>query len=149
MEEIKKYHVVIALGSNLGDKDQNLRVAIDEMRKSIGEIDRISRFMESNAWGYESTNSFLNACVTCFTQLTPHELLAALKKIEGKMGRVKRKETYEDRCIDLDIIFYHDQFIHTNELNIPHLHFKSREFVLKPLLEIVQDKDVFYQFISS
>ncbi len=148
MEEIKEKHVVIALGSNLGDKTENLRLALKEIESNIGKIDRVSQFLESEPWVFESENSFLNACLTCYTRLSPHQLLAKLKNIEQQLGRIKNQTTYEDRCIDLDLIFYHDERIETSDLIVPHPHFKTRTFVMNPLLEICTQKDVFYEFIS-
>jgi 2-amino-4-hydroxy-6-hydroxymethyldihydropteridine diphosphokinase len=149
MEEIKEKHVVIALGSNLGDKNENLRLALKEIESNIGKIERVSQFMESEPWGFESENNFLNACLTCYTRLSPHQLLAALKNIEQQLGRIKHHTSYEDRSIDLDIIFYHDKRITTHDLIVPHPQFKTRTFVMKPLLEICTQKDVFYEFISD
>ena len=138
---------LISLGSNLGDKSANLKQAIDAIQALIGDIEFISTFYESAPWGYDSENQFLNACVTCYTHFSPLELLAQLKQIEQNMGRIKTVSGYEDRCIDLDIVFYNNVEIETEQLTIPHPHFKSREFVMIPLLEIIQETDDFYSFI--
>lgn len=142
-----KRHVVIGLGSNLGDKSKNLHQAIFEIEKSIGTVERISSFIETTAWGFDSEHTFLNACLLCSTTFTPLDLLLALKTIEQQMGRQKTKNTYEDRCIDLDIIFYEDEQIQSEQLTIPHPHFRAREFVMLPLVEILHEKDVFFQFL--
>ena len=136
MAEIRK-HVLIALGSNLGDTEKNLRVAIDQIREHIGDIESISRFYASKAEGFDSEFTFSNACLICQTTLTPHALLSELKKIEFAMGRTKSKESYEDRIIDLDIIFYGNEQLQTPDLTIPHPRFKERSFVMDPLREIV------------
>lgn len=136
MAEIRK-HVLIALGSNLGDTEKNLRVAIDQIREHIGDIESISRFYASKAEGFDSEFTFSNACLICQTTLTPRALLSELKKIEFAMGRTKSKESYEDRIIDLDIIFYGNEQLQTPDLTIPHPRFKERSFVMDPLREIV------------
>ena len=138
---------LISLGSNLGDKSANIQQAIHAIQDLIGEIEFISSFHESAPWGYDSENQFLNACITCYTFLSPIELLAKLKEIEQNMGRIKSINGYEDRCIDLDIVFFNNEKIKTAELIIPHPHFQDREFVMIPLLEIIQETDVFHSFI--
>lgn len=140
---------LISLGSNLGDKSANLNQAINDMQALIGDVEFISSFYESAPWGYDSENQFLNACITCYTHLSPLELLTQLKTIEQSMGRIKTVSGYEDRCIDLDIVFYNNDEIKTEQLTIPHPHFKSREFVMIPLQEIVKKEDPFYHFIKS
>jgi 2-amino-4-hydroxy-6-hydroxymethyldihydropteridine diphosphokinase len=147
MEKIKTNKVLIALGSNLGDTKKNLKEAIFLIEKEIGSIERVSSFHSSTPEGFESDNQFTNACALFSTSLSPVDLLFELKKIEARMGRIKTKNTYEDRTIDLDIIFFADQIIQTDTLTIPHPHFKSREFVMKPLLEIIEENDVFHSFI--
>ena len=106
MEKVATNRTLISLGSNLGDKSANLNQAIDAIQTLIGDIEFISSFYESAPWGYDSDNQFLNACLTCHTKLSPLELLDQLKQIEQSMGRMKTVSGYEDRCIDLDIVFY-------------------------------------------
>ena len=140
---------LISLGSNLGNKASNLQQAIQTIQELIGDIEFTSSFYESAPWGYDSENPFLNACITCSTHLSPIELLDQLKQIENNMGRIKTVNGYEDRCIDLDIIFYNDQHIESVELTIPHPHFQKREFVMIPLQEIIKKDDPFYSFMNS
>lgn len=149
MEKVATNRTLISLGSNLGDKSANLKQAIDAIQTLIGDIEFISSFYESAPWGYDSDNQFLNACLTCHTKLSPLELLDQLKQIEQSMGRMKTVSGYEDRCIDLDIVFYNIDEIETEHLTIPHPHFQSREFVMIPLLEIVKKEDPFYHFMKS
>jgi 2-amino-4-hydroxy-6-hydroxymethyldihydropteridine diphosphokinase len=147
MEKVVLNRTLISLGSNLGDKSANIQQAIHAIQDLIGEIEFISSFHESAPWGYDSENQFLNACITCYTFLSPIELLAKLKEIEQNMGRIKSINGYEDRCIDLDIVFFNNEKIKTAELIIPHPHFQDREFVMIPLSEIIQETDVFHSFI--
>ena len=149
MEKRTLNRTLISLGSNLGNKIQHLNQAIQKIEKSVGKIEFISSFHESKAWGYDSENLFMNACITCYTILSPFELLKKLKEIEREMGRVKTVDGYEDRCIDLDIIFYNVDSIQTEILTIPHPHVKIRDFVMIPLTEIVKENDPFWQFLNS
>ena len=149
MEKRTLNRTLISLGSNLGNKIQHLNQAIQKIEKTVGKIEFISSFHESKAWGYDSENLFMNACITCYTILSPFELLEKLKEIEREMGRVKTVDGYEDRCIDLDIIFYNVDSIQTEILTIPHPHVKIRDFVMIPLTEIVKENDPFWQFLNS
>ncbi len=149
MEERTLNRTLISLGSNLGNKIQHLNQAIQKIEKTVGKIEFISSFHESKAWGYDSENLFMNACITCYTILSPFELLKKLKEIEREMGRVKTVDGYEDRCIDLDIIFYNVDSIQTEILTIPHPHIKIRDFVMIPLTEIVKENDPFWHLLNS
>ena len=149
MEKRTLNRTLISLGSNLGNKIQHLNQAIQKIEKSVGKIEFISSFHESKAWGYDSENLFVNACITCYTILSPFELLEKLKEIEREMGRVKTVDGYEDRCIDLDIIFYNVDSIQTEILTIPHPHVKIRDFVMIPLTEIVKENDPFWHLLNS
>lgn len=149
MEERTLNRTLISLGSNLGNKIQHLNQAIQKIEKTVGKIEFISSFHESKAWGYDSENLFVNACITCYTILSPFELLEKLKEIEREMGRVKTVDGYEDRCIDLDIIFYNVDSIQTEILTIPHPHIKIRDFVMIPLTEIVKENDPFWHLLNS
>lgn len=149
MEKVSLNRVLLSLGSNLGDKIEHLENAIEAISVSIGAVEFISAFHESEPWGYQSKNQFVNICLTCYTKLTPFELLKILKEIEVTMGRTKTIASYEDRCIDIDIIFYNHEEIESEELTIPHPQFKNRPFVLIPIQEIIKKYDSFYHFINS
>ena len=127
---------VISLGSNLGNKKNNLDIAIN----LIGEFSSIitkSHIYHSEPWGYKSNHSFLNMGVMVKTKLKPLDLLSKLKNIESKMGRLpKEKDTYEDRLIDLDILIYENFKINQKELIIPHPKIKERKFSLLILKDI-------------
>jgi len=133
---IKKHTVYIALGSNIGDKSKNLSSAIEEINTLIGEVTEVSSFFENEPQGFESNNIFLNACLICKTNLDPLNTLKELKKIEKKMGRKKTNGVYEDRIIDLDIIFYDQLVFNSEKLTIPHKEYKNRNFILIPLAEL-------------
>jgi len=149
MEQIKSNRTLLSLGSNLGNKIEHLENAIKAIKVSIGEVEYISSFHHSEPWGYQSENEFVNLCLTCFTKLTPQELLEKIKEIEATMGRNKSKSGYEDRCIDIDIIFFNQDEFESEQLTIPHPQFKNRAFVMIPLQEIIKKQDSFYHFIKS
>ena len=133
---IKKHTVYIALGSNIGDKSKNLSSAIEEIKTLIGEVTEVSSFFENEPQGFESNNIFVNACLICKTNLNPLATLKELKNIEKKMGRKKTNGVYEDRIIDLDIIFYDKLIYKSEKLTIPHKEYKNRDFILIPLAEL-------------
>ena len=136
MASKKSHSVYIAIGSNIGNKKNNLLIAIQQIKESIGSVTEISSFLENKAQGFETQNTFLNACIICITKLSPIETLNILKKIEINMGRKNSQGFYEDRIIDLDIIFY-DQLVYESDvLTIPHKKYKDRDFVLIPLSEL-------------
>jgi len=142
---VTKHTVYLGLGSNIGHRQRNLRRAIAQIKKLIGEVDRQSTFIVTEPWGYESPNSYVNACVRVLTELTPRQVLETTQAIERNMGRtthtVKDYETgimlYSDRPIDIDILLYDDLTIDEPDLKIPHPLMKERDFVMTPLREIL------------
>jgi 2-amino-4-hydroxy-6-hydroxymethyldihydropteridine diphosphokinase len=130
--------VLISLGSNLGDRAGNIKRAIRLLSSLPFKVEAVSSLYENPPVGFESKNLFLNAVLVGRTPLSPFALLAEVKKIEAFFGRrvAKRFLFYEDREIDLDIIFYEDQVIKTPSLMIPHPLAHLRAFVLKPACEI-------------
>ncbi len=129
--------VYISLGVNLGDRLDNLHMAVDLMRNVL-EVKRLSSIYETPPWGYKDQPAFLNQVMEAVTQLPPQMLLACLKDIEKKMGRVKTI-TNGPRTIDLDVIFYDDLIVESPELSIPHPRLQGRGFVLVPLAELAPD----------
>lgn len=132
--------VYLCLGSNLGHKEEFLRLALKEIEKQIGLIKACSAFYSSEPWGFESENTFLNACVALETCLDPQTCLYTIKNIEIKLGRIKSPlEGYKDRVIDIDILFYDKLIIQEKHLTIPHPLLHKRKFVLNPLSEIAPE----------
>lgn len=131
--------VYLSLGSNLGDRKATMRRAIGLLNERAGSVDRQSSFIETEPWGFESTNKFLNMCVRLLTTLSPEQLLMATKQIERELGRTQKSVSgqYHDRPIDIDILMYDDVHIDSNDLTLPHPHMQEREFVMKPLREIL------------
>ena len=135
----KQNTVYISLGSNKGDKFGNLQKAIDAVFVSIGNVKQIAKVYKTEALGFDG-DDFLNTCIAAETLLDAEIVLAKLQEIELKLGRVKTKDSgYESREIDLDIIFYNDEIISKDCLNIPHLQAHKRQFVLQPLHDICSD----------
>lgn len=131
--------VYLSLGSNLGDRKATMRRAIGLLNERAGSVDRQSSFVETEPWGFESTNKFLNMCVRLLTTLSPEQLLLATKQIERELGRTQKSVNgqYHDRPIDIDILMYDDVHLDSNDLTLPHPHMQEREFVMKPLCEIL------------
>ncbi|GHT32565.1 2-amino-4-hydroxy-6-hydroxymethyldihydropteridine pyrophosphokinase [Bacteroidia bacterium] len=126
----------LSLGSNLGEKEQNITTAIGLLTERVGAILALSRFYETSPWGYKSENGFLNVALGIETTLPPLALLHTLKQIEVDMGRPPKGNTYQDRIIDIDILLYDDLIFESKELTIPHSLMHKRSFVLQPLNEI-------------
>ena len=134
------HKVYFSLGSNLGDKEGNIRAAISRIGELIGEVDRQSTLLATEPWGFESDNTFVNAAIRCTTSLSPFEILNITQNIERAMGRTLKSVDgqYHDRIIDIDILIYDDLHITTPQLTLPHPLMKERDFVMIPLKEILQ-----------
>lgn len=130
--------VYLGLGTNLGDKEANLRTAIYKLQERIGKQVSLSSFYETAPWGFESNHSFLNAAIGLETSLPPIEILHITQEIEKELGRTKKSVngSYSDRLIDIDILLYDTLVLQTPELTIPHPLMTERDFVMKPLIEI-------------
>jgi 2-amino-4-hydroxy-6-hydroxymethyldihydropteridine diphosphokinase len=126
----------LSLGSNLGNKLENLQIATDLIAEKIGIVSKVSRVYKSESWGFDS-HDFLNCCLEVRTGLNPEDLLDEIQSIEREMGRERNKEKgYEARSIDIDILLYDDEVIFTPGINVPHKAMLKRKFVLVPLEEI-------------
>jgi len=133
--------VVLALGSNIGDKVQNIEAAYTLIANEIGIITKKSSFLKNPSVGFESQNEFVNTCIKVETKLSCNNVLKSLQSIEKRMGRVKTTHIYEDRIIDIDIIFFGDLIINQPNLKIPHPRYHERSFVLQPLKELGETTD--------
>ena len=133
------HQVYLGLGTNLGNKEQNLLKAIELIGEKVGTVVRQSSFIETEPWGFESDNKFLNAVILCETTKTPREVLRITQQIERDMGRTQKskpKAVYKDRPIDIDILLYDDLKVDEPHLKIPHPLMYERDFVMIPLREI-------------
>ena len=127
--------VYLSLGSNLGDREKNLRTAIAALADAKARVIRVSSFYETEPVDLREQPWFLNCAVQAETELPPLELLRALRAIESQMGS-KKLVPKGPRLIDLDILLYGDEIIDTPELQVPHPRMLMRRFVLMPLAEI-------------
>lgn len=126
----------LSLGSNIGDKLQNLQDAIDQIADQIGAVQRISSVYKTASWGFEG-DDFYNCCIRVSTYLQPDVLMQKLLSIEENLGRVRTdSENYSNRTIDLDILLFDDEIIFSRITKIPHPKMLDRKFVMVPLVEI-------------
>ena len=132
------HQVFIGLGSNLGDKVWNLQETIRLISERVGAVVRQSSFLETEPWGFESENTFVNAVICCETEKTPREVLVLTQQIEREMGRTRKSSSggYSDRPIDIDILLYDNLTVDEPDLIIPHPLMHQRDFVMIPLEEI-------------
>ena len=136
----------LGLGSNLGDRRQNIEKAVTLIGERVGVVICQSSLIETEPWGFDSENTFLNGVILVETALTPRQLLKVTQKIERDMGRKVKSLTshlspltpkvYSDRCIDIDILLYDDLTVDEPDLKIPHPLMHERDFVMIPLEEI-------------
>ncbi|MGO2300189.1 2-amino-4-hydroxy-6-hydroxymethyldihydropteridine diphosphokinase [Paucilactobacillus nenjiangensis] len=125
----------LSIGSNIGNRIENLQAAIDGLRKAGISVEQISHVYETEPVGGVVQDDFLNLAVRIATQLTAHELLDQLHIIEQNLHR-KRLIHWGPRTIDLDILYYANEIINDETLTVPHPEIKNRQFVLVPLLEV-------------
>ena len=162
------HEVYLSLGSNLGDREQQLKQAIRFIDERIGEVVRQSSFIETEPWGFQSDHRFLNAAICCLTDKTPREVLQLTQQIERDLGKTEAHATrrapqpsalsphpssithhpsslspqpsYYDRPIDIDILLYDDWKVSEPDLKIPHPLMHQRDFVMIPLKEIMTEQ---------
>ena len=134
------YQVYLSLGTNLGNRKRNIREAIDKIGEQIGVVKRQSALYETKPWGYSSPNDFINACVLVLTPMAPRQVLEATQRIEREMGRTLKSVDgeYHDRIIDIDILLIDEWKIEEPDFKVPHPLMEERDFVMKPLKEILK-----------
>ena len=130
--------VYLGLGSNLGNKLENIKKAISHIKKDL-KIIKISPIYKTEPIGYKNQDWFMNCAVEIETKLPPLNLLSFLKSIEKKLKR-KKTVRYGPRTMDIDILFYGDKALTTKILEIPHPRAHRRLFVLEPLMELCSEK---------
>ena len=129
----------LSLGSNLGDRKQLLHTAINEIAERVGRVEAISSCIETEPVGFDSVHLFLNMAVRVTTELNPYELLKVLKQLECDLGLTRQSHDgiHYDRTIDIDILLYDNLEVNSEELQIPHPRMWERDFVMRPLKEIL------------
>lgn len=130
--------VYLGLGSNLGKKEENLKLAVEFM-STLGSVKKLSSYFYSKAQGFVSLNDFVNQVILIESSLSPRELLIKTQLIEKRMGRLtKTAHEYSDRVIDIDILMYDSLQMNEPDLIIPHPRIGERDFVKLPLSEIYE-----------
>ncbi len=130
--------VYILLGTNLGNREENLHQAIKNLDQETGKVLEKSSIYETAAWGIEYQPSFYNQVIKINTDLSPEILLKKILEIELEMGRIRIKKWYT-RLIDIDILYYDTILHNSSSLIIPHKEIPNRKFTLIPLVEIAPD----------
>jgi 2-amino-4-hydroxy-6-hydroxymethyldihydropteridine diphosphokinase len=126
------------LGTNEGDRIAYLNAAIHQIEEHLGLVTNRSKIYETEPWGLENQDMFLNMVIEVETKKSPYEVLSQIKQIEESIGRIKT-EKWGPRCIDIDILTYGDEKIKADNLVIPHPELNNRNFVLIPLMELEPD----------
>lgn len=143
MQENKGTDVILSIGSNIGDRKENIEEAVRRINGLDGtKVLKVSGMYETEPVGYEDQPYFLNICVLVNTEQSPMDLLDSIHEIENSLKR-KRVIRWGPRTIDIDIITYGDLNIDTEDLQIPHPRYRQRAFVLKPMADITEyDGDI-------
>ena len=128
----------LSIGSNLGDRINYLKKALEKLKRNNIQIIKSSNIIETEPYGYKEQGKFLNMAVEIDSDLEPFELMKLISKIESELGRIRTKR-WGPRVIDIDIIFYDSLIINEPDLKIHHPDMQNRFFVLKPLQEIAPD----------
>ncbi|MGF1583770.1 MAG: 2-amino-4-hydroxy-6-hydroxymethyldihydropteridine diphosphokinase [Bacteroidales bacterium] len=131
--------IYLLLGGNTGDRTNYLNMAREMIARYIGTVETVSAFYETEPWGFENGNLFLNQLVVANTGLEPGQALEKILKIELQLDRERIEGQYSSRTIDIDILFYEDRVINEKDLVIPHPRLHERRFALEPLAEVVPE----------
>ena len=129
------------IGSNMGDRRDNLYRAVVALAAESGGC-AVSSIVESEPWGFESENRFMNLGVSLSSTLEPHEMLDCIHDIERRLGSASHRDAdggYIDRLVDIDIVAIDDMVIDTPTLQVPHPHLPDRDFFLRPMTQLAPD----------
>ena len=133
------HNVFLGIGGNIGNKSKNFKDVITIIKKDLGEVVLSSSVYETQPWGFEAEENFWNQVLLIETSFSPENLLQKIAEIEKKYDRTRENGKYSSRQMDIDILYFDDFFINTENLVIPHPHIPERLFVLVPLVEIAPD----------
>lgn len=131
--------VYLCLGGNIGDTRNYLQNAVAMISRRIGRIVSQSAVYQSEPWGFNAEQMFLNQVVVAETELEPHAVLELCLQIEAELGRTRSGNGYEPRTIDIDIVFFGQQIVNQPDLQVPHPLMHRRNFVLRPLCDVAAD----------
>ncbi len=130
------HKILLLIGGNEGDRVENIIQSKKLIAESIGKIECQSGIYESEPWGFEHAQNFLNQVIEIQSDKSPREVLKLSQEIEKTLGRKAKTSTeYEGRTMDIDILFYDSEVINTHDLIVPHPHLHKRKFTLLPLAE--------------
>jgi 2-amino-4-hydroxy-6-hydroxymethyldihydropteridine diphosphokinase len=131
--------VILSLGSNLGNRLENIQLAVISIHQSIATVVRVSSLYETPSWGFDS-EPFYNCALVLQTSKNAEQILDEVLQLETKLGRVRNNEEgYQPRIIDIDVITYNEEIINTEKLKVPHPHMQNRKFVLLPMRDLNLD----------
>ena len=134
------HNLYLALGSNMGQRHANIMRALELIDQRVGSVYRVSSLIETEPWGFDSPHRFVNAVCLVHTMLSPRLCLEETQLIEREMGRTRKSEgeVYADRIIDIDLLMYDQLEVCEPGLVLPHPHMQERDFVMRPLREIME-----------
>lgn len=131
-----QHQVVLSIGSNQGNKLENIQKCIDLIHQKVGSVLKVSKLYETPAWGFES-DAFYNCALLLYTNSSAQKILNQVLKVEKELGRIRsNQEGYQSRIIDIDLIFFDDEIIDSEKLKIPHPLMQNRNFVLLPIHDL-------------
>ena len=136
------HKLYLGLGSNLGNREENIRRALALIDERVGSVYRVSSLIETDPVGFSSNHRFINLVCLVHTMMSPMSCLRETQKIEQELGRTQKSTCTDrtlqhfDRTIDIDLLTYDDITMDTPELTLPHPRMKDRDFVMLPLEEI-------------
>ena len=133
------HQLYLSLGSNLGDRQHTLLQALQLIDERVGSVYRVSSFIETEPWGFESDHPFLNAVSLVHTMMSPELCLEETQQIERELGRTAKSIDghYHDRTIDIDLLMYDDLHVNEPDLTLPHPLMHERDFVMIPLRQVL------------
>jgi 2-amino-4-hydroxy-6-hydroxymethyldihydropteridine diphosphokinase len=134
-----EHQLFLSLGGNLGKKREIFDSTLRYIEAQIGRPLKVSSIYQSASWGFHSRNLFWNQVVQVETRLSPEEVLSEIRIIEDHFGRRREPGKYLSRKMDIDILFYDDLILNSQELTIPHPHIALRRFILEPLFEVAPE----------
>ena len=131
----------LSLGTNMGDRPKNLSQAMELIAREVGTVEAASDVIETEPWGFDSGNAFLNMVAKVETELEPIDALHVTQDIEKRLGRSEKSVNgvYHDRIIDIDLLMYDDLIMNTPQLTLPHPLMRQRPFVMEPLSQIAPE----------
>lgn len=131
-----QHQVVLSIGSNQGNRLENIQSCINLIHQEIGAVIQVSKLYETPAWGFES-DAFYNCALLLHSNSSAQKILSQVLKVEKQLGRIRTdQQGYQSRIIDIDLIVFDDQIIETEKLQIPHPLMQNRKFVLLPIQDL-------------